>query len=271
MELQELTQFLKKKWQILTAIVLVFVIIGVIASLAQPRKYRSEQRFLFVQQFDQDVDPYAASRSTEYLTNLMAEVMYSQLFFDQVVKSSITIDQSAFPLEAKDRQKAWKKTLRTNSHGDTGILDVTVYSKDRYQAEQISLAIAQVLKNNHGQFHSRGNSVAVQTIDSAITSLRPVQPNIPLNLGAGAVLGLILGLAFIYLMPDVEWTFGTFKRTPKMNPPREPDWAKPLAVPMAEVKQTVQLQSMPRSMYEEADVKLPRGAARNLHPEHIVF
>lgn len=204
METFELIQFIRRKWQTILAFVVGLTVLAVIGSAVQPQKFRAEQRFLVVQTHAEDVDPYAATRSTEYLANLFSEVMYSQSFMNQVFVSGYAVDRAEFPSESKKLKKAWQKTVQTRVLGDTGILEVFVYHEDRYQAEQISLAVGQVLRTKHTQYHGRGRAVQIQTIDAPIVSLRPVQPDVLLNAAVAAVLGLIAGLAFVYAFPKRE-------------------------------------------------------------------
>lgn len=258
MEIFDLKQFIKAKWQTLTVFVLVLTTLAFAFSLVQPQKYRSEQRFLVVSRYAEDVDPYAATRSTEYLSNLLSEVMYSQRFMNSVLTSGFAVDQSIFPELPKKRAKAWKKTLGTRVLGDTGIIDVSVYHKGRFTAEQLALAVGQVLRSQHSDYHSRGESVAIQTIDQPITSIRPVQPNILLNTAVGFALGLISGLAFVYLFPKREVDFiGREKHV--LNGVREPDWSAPVAEPSI-VYENVQPMTVMEG-YEASEFKYPGSAS----------
>lgn len=204
METFELIQFIQRKWQTVLAFVIALTLLAMVGSLVQPQKYRAEQRFLVVQTYAEDVDPYAASRANEYLTGLFSEVMYSQSFMNQVFSAGYAVDRNSFPAEAKKLKKAWQKTVSNRVLADTGILEVYVYHVDRYQAEQIALAIGQVLRTKHGQYHGRGNLVSIQTIDQPIVSLRPVQPDVLLNSVVGALLGFVGGIAFVYAFPKRE-------------------------------------------------------------------
>lgn len=252
MELYEITQFIKRKWQTITVFVLVFVVLAFVFSIVQPQKYRSEQRFLVVSRYAEDVDPYAATRSTEYLTGLLSEVMYSQRFMNEVLNAGFALDPSMFPEDPKKQKKEWKKTIRTSVVGDAGILDISVYNEDRYITEQLALAVGLVLRTQHGDYHSRGQAVNIQTIDQPITSTRPVQPNIPLNMVAGVVFGLVAGLAYVYLFPKRELKL--FKRYDHvLVGVQEPDWSRPMAVPTMKL----QNKSMPASLYEDSKMKYP--------------
>lgn len=256
MELNEMTQFIKSKWQTVAVFVLVFTTLAFVFSVVQPQKYRSEQRFLAVSRYAEDVDPYAATRSTEHLTNLLSEVMYSQRFMDEVLSAGFALDENVFPESPKKRKKAWQKTLSTRVLGDTGILDVAIFHKDQFVTEQLAMAVGHVLRTKHSEYHSRGNALTIQTIDQPLTSLRPVQPNIPLNTAAGFALGLVASLAFIYLFPRKEFSFAE-NRGHRLVGATEPDWSKPIAVP----NQVFEHEPIPISVYESSEVKYPlRGS-----------
>jgi hypothetical protein len=181
--------------------------------------------------------------------------MYSQNFLNEVMTSGYALDQTIFPEDAKKRKKAWNKSLKTRVLGDTGILDVTVYHKDRFVTEQLALAVGEVLRTQHAQYHSRGEALTIQTIDQPITSLRPVQPNILLNTAAGLALGIIAGLAFIYLLPEKEFQF-TRKDNERLVGAEDHDWSTPLATPSG-LRQAPE----PVAMYEPSDLKYPGGSA----------
>ncbi|MBI4121754.1 MAG: hypothetical protein HY461_00325 [Parcubacteria group bacterium] len=243
MELHEIVKFLKHKWRVVTLFVIATAVLAFVASIVQPQKYRAEQRFLVVQTYAEDVDPYAASRSTEYLTNLLSEVMYSQSFMNQVFASGYSVDRNSFPATGKKLKKAWQKTLRTRVLGDTGILDVSVYHEDPYKAEQLALAIGQVLRTKNSQYHGRGRAVQIQTIDQPILSLRPVQPDILLNTVVGLILGLVAGLAFVYLFPNRELRFGRERYDLVIPPMRSSGLGEPIAHPRPRAPQPAMRQN----------------------------
>lgn len=279
MDLKELLSFLKKKWQTVALFTLAFATFAFIFSVAQPQKFRSEQRFLVVSKYAEDVDPYAATRSTEYLTNLLSEVVYSQNFLNSVIDSGYALGEDIFPELPKERKKAWKKSIKTRVIGDTGILDITVYHKKRFVTEQLALAVGEVLRTEHGNYHSRGSAVTIQIIDEPITSLRPVQPNILLNTSVGLILGLISGLAFIYLFPKKEFHF--IIRKQKLTEAGSPDWSNPIAIPgnvVVELDEAIEEKHLdnlseetqsekPEFMYEASDLKSPsRKGLQDLGP-----
>lgn len=272
MELQEMKTFLKQKWQTVALFMMVFAVLAFVFSVVQPQKYRSEQRFLVVSKYAEDVDPYAATRSTEYLANLLSEVVYSQNFLSQVMASGYALEQDIFPEDAKKRKKAWNKSLRTRVLGDTGILEITLYHRDRFVTEQLALAVRDVLRAEHAQYHSRGDSTTIQVIDQPITSLRPVQPNILLNTAAGFVLGILAGLAFIYLFPSREFSLiGGEDVSTFVHGLSDDDWSAPVATPNLVEPSFASPEPAPvmasGSVYEPSEMKTPSFISDTEEPE----
>ena len=257
MDMQELLNFLKRKWQTIVVFMLAAAVLAFLFSIVQPQNYRADQRFLVVEKYAENVDPYAATQSTQYLTDLLSQVMYSQSFMNQVLSAGYGIDKSSFPSEPQELQKAWQKALSTRVVGDTGILEVSVYFNDRYKTEQLALAVGQVLRTDNGQYHGHGNDVTIQTIDQPITSLYPVEPNLALNTGIGALVGLVIALGFVYLFPKREIHFRRLRASYRLLDRGSQDWSKPLATP----------KSFSRlSELSDVEIKLPLGAGKRVEP-----
>jgi len=194
---------IKEKWQTILSITLLVALLVFVLSIVQPAKYRSSTRLLVVQNYSLDVDPFAASRSTDHLSNILSEIIYSTAFFDQVMKSGFDIKDD-FSVKAEKRKKQWQKMIRSKVISDTGIIAIDVYHHDRYQTGQISYAVAHVLMTKNSDYHGGGEGVVVKTIDAPITTIRPAQPKTLLNTVVGLVLGLIAGGAMAYFLPHYE-------------------------------------------------------------------
>lgn len=194
---------IRQKWQTVVSVALLITALVFALSAVQPAKYRSSTRLLIVQNYSLDVDPYAASRSTDHLSNILSEVIYSTNFFDQVMHAGFDI-KDTFSQRAEKRQKQWQKTIRAKVINDTGIIAVDVYHRDRYQAGQLAYAIAYILKTKNSDYHGGGEGVMVKTLDEPITTMRPAEPQTLLNTLVALFLGLIFGLALAYLAPQYD-------------------------------------------------------------------
>ncbi|MFH1412857.1 MAG: Wzz/FepE/Etk N-terminal domain-containing protein [bacterium] len=202
MELNDFFSLIKRKKQTIISLVIAFLVIALVLTAVQPFKYSSELRLLVVQGSSQtSPDPYAAARSNEYLSGILAKITYSGSFYNRVINASFNIDKDYFGQTAKKQSKKWNKTISAKAISDTGIISLAAYHKDRQQAEQIARAVGHVLMTQHINYHGM-NNVKIKLLDEPITSNYPVKPNVALNLILGLFLGFIFSLSYIYLFPD---------------------------------------------------------------------
>jgi len=193
-----------KKQTIAVIVAILFLIAGIFTAV-QPFEYRTSSKLLVIQNFGTNIDPYAASKSNEYLSGILAEVIYSNSFFSKTLESGFNIDKIYFNGSARKQMKKWGKTVSAKSVADTGIISIDVYHPDRAQAEQISQAIIFTLQSKHTLYHGYGDKVAIKIIDKPLTSDRPVKPNFIFNLAGAIVFGLFFSFIYIYLFPERKY------------------------------------------------------------------
>ena len=92
----DLLHIFKKRYKTVILITLVFLVIALVVTFSQPLKYQVQSKILVVQQFSENADPYSASRLNEYLSGLLAKIIYSESFFKQTTESSENIDKKYF-------------------------------------------------------------------------------------------------------------------------------------------------------------------------------
>lgn len=195
----------KRKKQTIFAIVLLFVMAATVLTIIQPFKYSAETKLLVIQSFPANQDPYTASKSNEYLSSVLSSVVTTNTFYNEVVNTGFNINTNYFPKDIKKLMRAWKDTVSADSVYDTGILNISVYHKDSYQADQIIRAVNNVLQDKHAFYHGVGEGVTIKVLDQPVVSDRPVKPNIALNLLAGFMAGLLLALIYVYLFPEDDY------------------------------------------------------------------
>jgi capsular polysaccharide biosynthesis protein len=189
----------KKHWQFILFITLFITALTLGLSFLVPTKYRSQARVLVVQQYGLGVDPYNLAKSTEYFTNLLAEVVPAKVFFDEVLNGDEQIDQSFFSPRPEKREKQWRKMVSVRPTGDTGILTISVYHPSSGQAGAVASSITKVLTTRGGLFHGAGDRLSIRVIDEPITSEKPVQPRIALNTILAGLIGLFFSLGMVFL------------------------------------------------------------------------
>lgn len=211
MELKEFILSLTKNKLTVFIIIIIFLILALIISIIQPFKYSSSSQVLVIQDFS-NPDPYLASKSTEYLSNILAKVIYSNSFFGNVLNSGYFINKNYFGQTVKSQMRSWNKTVSAKAINDSGIILLIVYHPDRDQAELINRAVVHTLQTKHGLYHGGGGNVSIKVIDEPIGSNYPVQPNLILNFGLAFTLGLVFSLIYIYLFPEEQYNI---RLTPK--------------------------------------------------------
>lgn len=194
--------FFRINWNIFI-IMSFMVLITALFTFIQPLKYASSSRFLVVQNYGKDIDPYAASKNTQYVSDILAKVIYSTSFLNEVLDSDFNVDRKRFSNE-EDKKEEWEKTVQAKANSDTGIISVNVFHTDKGQAEAISNAISYVLKTKHSLYHGGGENISILVIDKPITTKWPVKPNIAVNLILALFFGIVSGVAFIYFFPDYD-------------------------------------------------------------------
>lgn len=212
MEINEFFKLIGKRKQTIFAIVLFFVFITTVFTLIQPLRYESKSKLLVLQNFGENFDPYSAAKSNEYLSNLLARITTSEIFFEEMLGSGFNVDKNYFSDRADKKLKLWEKTVVARAVNDSGIISVNIYHTDKYQTEQIARAVNYVLKTKNSQFYTGGSNVNIKVIDEPIVSKWPVKPNAPMNIGFAIILGIISGLFYIYILPDEKYSLRIFPK-----------------------------------------------------------
>jgi len=172
----------------------------------QPWQYRAETQILLVQEFKEGLDPYNASRSNEYLSTILARVVSTNIFYEQVLAAGFNISRAYFSDNPEKQLRIWQSTVKASSVYDTGIINIKVYHEDKYQLEQITRAINFTLLGKHQQYHGGGDKISLKIISTPVYSQKIARPNLPLTLVFAGLLGLIFSFAIVYLLSDSEST-----------------------------------------------------------------
>ncbi len=213
----DLVNLIRQKRQTLISIFLIFFVIGLFVVLTQDFKYGSKSKILVIQEGAGRVDPFAVSRSVEYLSGLFTRVIQSNSFFESVMQSDFNINKDYFGQSSIKQMKIWRKTVSAKSSDDSGIININVYHKDNYQATQIALAVNHVLINKHQSFHGLGSSVKISVIDQPLASTYPVKPNLIFSLLLIIALSLFFGLVYAYLFPEKKYDLNFFSNNKIKN------------------------------------------------------
>ncbi|MFH1367318.1 MAG: Wzz/FepE/Etk N-terminal domain-containing protein [Patescibacteria group bacterium] len=183
----------QKKWLILWLTILGAVLAFDLAVIQKP-KYEASSRILVVQKQAEGQDIYTISKSAQYLTGILKEVVYSDSFFDKVILLAPDIGKSGFSDKIKERRKEWEKSVKVSIVRDLGEMKIKVYSSNKDQSEQIDRTITEVLEKEHGFYHGGGDNVQIKVLDYPLVSDQPVSTNLWLATILGGLIGLSAGV-----------------------------------------------------------------------------
>lgn len=229
MEIKEYWQLIwRKKQTILVLFVSVITIVAMV-SVLQPIEYSVKAKIQVVPSLPEKTDPYTVARTTEYNSNLLAEISTTELFFNNLINSGFNIDKTYFGKEESAQLAKWQKTLTVKSLGDTGIIELTAVHTDKAQAEQIMGAAVYLFRAKHKEYLGINSPVSVVILDKPHGLKWPSSPNIIFNLGAGLFISLIVALSYIYNFPEKKYDLKIWPFTKKKKFISQNDKLNPLS------------------------------------------
>lgn len=193
--------FFKHK-QTIMVITLVFVLLAATFSFLQPVYYGAQSKIIVVQQYPDGADPYTLSQSGSYLSIILAEVIRTNSFYNEVVGGDYNIDKGYFENggDISLITKNWQRAVSAKTIADTGIVKISIIHPEREQAQNIADGIHGTLIEKHSAFHGNGNLVSIRVIDSPIIS--KVSPDLKMNFAIAVAAGIATSLLYINAFPQ---------------------------------------------------------------------
>jgi capsular polysaccharide biosynthesis protein len=187
---------IKRQWRTIFLITGGAVALALILSLVQPFQYSAKTRILVIPA-SSGLDAYSALKSAEAIGENIAQVVYTTSFFDKVIQDDKDI-QNVWSADETKKRKQWQEMIKTEVLYGTGMVDITVYHKDKNQAALLASTIADVL-SKEGRNYFGMSGLQIIMVSSPLLSKYPVKPNLLLNIFMGLLLGLIGGITFAIL------------------------------------------------------------------------
>lgn len=197
MELKDFFYVLRRKAELILLIVTFFTISIFLFNALQTPEYSSTARIMIIQKSLQDTDAFIAARSSERLSIILSEVIYSNSFFNDVLASSKNIIDD-FSQDPAERRKEWQRQVKNRIDSDKGIIEITAYDKNKSQSVEMLNGIIKTLTDNGEKYHG-GSNISIRVIDEPLISKNPARPNILLNTSAAAILAFIGSVTLVYL------------------------------------------------------------------------
>ncbi|MGE5425982.1 MAG: YveK family protein [Bacillota bacterium] len=221
MDIKEFLLLVKLKRQTIIMITFCALIATLSISLLFPLRYEASSRLLISQQTE-EMDAYALSRSNEYLGILFSEITGSASFYNLALETPYQIDRGYFSGNSAKQIKKWRETVKARTISDSGIVEIKVYHTSPLQAQQISLAVNEVMMNRSSSYRAN-DRVKISVIDQPIVSSYPIKPNLPQNAALAVIFGLIFSFFYIYIFPEEKYDWKVFgkSRSEKMRIKKE--------------------------------------------------
>lgn len=191
-------RILKRRWRMVAAFGAVGLLVSALATFVQPLRYGSTVRLLIIQKSIFGVDPFTAIKSAERVAQNLSEVLTTTDFFTKVLAEDPTIDQSYFSEKPTIRRRQWKRMVRTELTPNTGLLTVTILHPAPEEAGKVAQAVSDVFTTRGREYV--GGDLEIKLVDAPLGSRFPVSPNIPVNLGAGLFVGVLIGVVYVLRM-----------------------------------------------------------------------
>lgn len=185
--------FFKSHWKSLVLFGLLVSVGSFYALMLTSKQYKAQTDFLIVQnQSTQDF--YSLSRSNEYLSSVMGEALYSELFINEALASNV-FPKNLFPENREDRMDAWKEMVRVDRNLQKNILTVAVYGNSSADVLNVSKAVGDVFINKNILFRSGSPEMMdMRIISGPIVKRNPNMSEVVLTAIAGFAFGILIGV-----------------------------------------------------------------------------
>lgn len=198
--LREALRALRQWFWVLVLMVLLCTGAAVGLSLLQTPQYQSSVKVLVGQRED-TAAPYSLGsdvQGLQQLTLTLAEAASSRPLADTVIRR---LDLSVTPKEFLEER------LSVEPITDTQFIQIDYTDPDPRTSRQVANAIGEVFSERISEVSSDTNAITATVWEPATIPDEPVSPNPVRNGLAGLGLGLLLGLALVYLLDylDDSW------------------------------------------------------------------
>ncbi len=165
-------------------------------STIMPQEYRSDIGLIIIQKQEDKVDAFAATKSAEYLSEILSRAVYTDSFIDNVLSSDQL--KGKFSSNREDRKKEWQKAVKVDKINNTGIIQISVYDDSRNYVKLLSERIAEVFVKDNSKYHGGNEKIGVNIIDGPTVTTNPARPNIWINSFFGLIVGIFGYIAYLY-------------------------------------------------------------------------
>lgn len=190
------------RWRLIIGLVIIFALVFMIVSLVLPTKYQSDITMIVIQERSTETgEAFGMIRSTEYMSDILAEEIYSTSFFNAIQDAPFDVERD-FSQSSEERENKWRDMTDVRRVDGTSIIKISVANISRKTAEETVKAIAYTLTMNTEEYYDGSGGIEIQLMDGPNTPLRPTLPNIFYNTTFGGLFGMVVAVIFIFFFPN---------------------------------------------------------------------
>jgi len=197
MSIEKIFGLMRKNWKGMFLTGLLLGTLSFFLLVTTQKESKASMDLLVVQNQQGFSDYYALSKSSDYLSGILMESVYSEKFLEEI-KNANLVSTSFLPVGKADRLKEWQKTVRLKKNASVGIITVEVFADSQKQAADISNAVIDVLTNKYSLFLGQGQNVEIRVLSGPIAETNPTITQILLVGFGGFAIGIILAFMLVY-------------------------------------------------------------------------
>jgi capsular polysaccharide biosynthesis protein len=204
--LSEIFSRITRKFNTVVIITLLFTLIGLGITLLLPKEYKAESQLVVLQKANPNIDSYTAQRSIDSNVSLLINLVYTDVFFGNVIAENSEI-KAIFPENLEDRRKLFARNIITSARGG-GFISVDTYDKSSELALNMNKVVVNKLIEQAKVLV--GDTANIQVVNQPALYEGVGRPNILVNLFGSAILGFVVAIGYILSRRDqaIIYDFG---------------------------------------------------------------
>ncbi|MBI2439425.1 MAG: hypothetical protein HYV45_02395 [Candidatus Moranbacteria bacterium] len=151
---------------------LIIAFLGIASVFFVQERFKASADFM-VSSSQQGQDYYTATRSAEYMSRVLSEVIYSESFIEAVVNTG-RVHNDFLPRDKKDRLEEWSHMLDVKKNGELGFIRVSFAGSSEREVSKVASATIEVLSTKSGELFGNGDEkVNVRLLSGPIIEKNP--------------------------------------------------------------------------------------------------
>lgn len=185
---------------------IVIAVVGVAAVFVTQERFKASADFM-ISSAQEGQDYYTATRSAEYMSRVLSEIVYSESFIAAIVDTG-RVDVNFLPRDKKDRLEAWSKMLSVKKNGELGFIRISLAGASDREVSKITQAVIVVLSEKSGElFGSASDNVRVRLLSGPIIENNPSASMLASIVIAGLVFGVFAVFAWRLVREEFRSNF----------------------------------------------------------------